>query len=142
MKLYYSRGACSLTVRIIINELAIPCDYEAVNLKTKKTENDEDYFKINPKGAVPALELANQEILTENAAILQYLADEFKATSLLPPMGNFKRYRVLEWLSFVSSDVHKLFGPLFNPLVSQESKDDIFIPALKKKFKFVDATSK
>lgn len=138
MKLYYSKGACSLAVRIIINELAIPCDYESVNLKTKKTETGGDFLKINPKGSVPTLELANKEILTENTAIQQYLADEFKATPLLPAVGNFKRYRVLEWLSFTSSDLHKGFAPLFNPTVPQEDKDKIFIPVLKNKFKFVD----
>lgn len=138
MKLYYSKGACSLAVRIILNEIGIPCEYEAVNLKTKKTESGEDYLKINPKGAVPALSLINQEILTENAAIQQYLADEYKATSLLPPLNNFKRYRVIEWLNFVSSDLHKSCGALFNTAISEEMKDQIFKPLLRDKLDFIN----
>jgi glutathione S-transferase len=138
MKLYYSKGACSLAVRIILNELAIPCDYEAVDLKTKKTETGLDYFTINFKGAVPVLVLDNQEVLTENSIIQQYLADQYKATQLLPPVGDFKRYRVLEWLNFVSSDLHKGFGPLFNANVSEAMKEEIFKPILKNKFNFVE----
>lgn len=138
MKLYYSKGACSLAVRIVLQEIGVPYEQESVNLKTKVTESGQDYFKINPKGAVPAIELANKEVLTENVAIEQYLADEYKATPLLPMVGNFKRYRVLEWLSYVSSDIHKGFAPLFNPTVPQEQKDEIFIPALKKKFAWID----
>ncbi|RDT52634.1 glutathione S-transferase N-terminal domain-containing protein, partial [Enterobacter roggenkampii] len=75
MKLYYKAGACSLTVRIILNELGLPCEFEAVDLKTKKTAKGEDYFQINPKGSVPALAINSQELLTENTAILQYLAE-------------------------------------------------------------------
>jgi len=138
MKLYYSRGACSLSVRITLQEIGIPYEQESVNLKTKKTESGVDYFTINPKGAVPALELANKEVLTENVAIQQYLADEYKATPLLPPVGNFKRYRVLEWLSYISSDLHKSFAPLFNPTISQEIKDQYFMPPLKQKFEWID----
>lgn len=114
MKLYYSKGACSLAVRILIHEMKIPCVFEAVNLKAKKTESGEDFLKINPKGAVPTLQLNNNEVLTENAVIQQYLADINNAHLLLPQMGDFKRYRVLEWLNFVSSDLHKTFSPLFN----------------------------
>jgi glutathione S-transferase len=138
MKLYFSRGACSLAVRIVLHEIGISCDFEAVDLKTKKTETGADYFKINPKGAVPALELNDGNILTENSAIQQFLADEYDAVQLLPPVGDFRRYRVVEWLNFVSTDLHKGFGPLFNPNVPENIKSDIFIPILKSKFKLVD----
>jgi glutathione S-transferase len=138
MKLYYSKGGCSLAVRIILNEIEIPCDYEAVNLKTKQTEKGDDYLKLNPKGAVPALFLVNQEILTENAAIQQYLADEFKATTLLPPINNFKRYRVIEWLNFISTDLHKSCSPLFNSSLSDEIKEQVFKPQLRSKLNFLD----
>jgi glutathione S-transferase len=137
MKLYYSKGACSLAVRILINELGIDCEYESVDLKTKKTENGVDFLKINPKGAVPVLDI-NGQILTENAAIQQYLADREHATSLLPPVNEFPRYQVIEWLNFVSTDLHKGCGPLFNPNLSQEIKEQIFIPAIKQKLAFVD----
>jgi glutathione S-transferase len=133
MKLYYSKGACSLGVRITIHEIGIACDYEAVNLKTKQTEKGADYLKINPKGAVPALQLDDNTILTENAAIQIYLAEKFNTPQLLPAIGNVKRYRVLEWLSFISSDLHKAFSPLFNPNVPEELKQQIFIPILKSK---------
>ncbi len=138
MKLYYSKGACSLAVRIVMNELNLPCEYESVNLKTKQTETGGDYFKINAKGSVPTLVLNNKEILTENSAIQQYLVDSQKNTQLLPPVGNMQRYHVLEWLSFVSTDLHKGFGPLFNPTVPEQVKEDIFKPLLKNKFNFVD----
>ncbi|MDX1900818.1 MAG: glutathione transferase GstA [Gammaproteobacteria bacterium] len=137
MKLYYSRGACSLGVRIIIHELNLSVDFEAVDLKTKKTETGKDFLTINPKGAVPTL-VTDNEVLTENAAILQFLAESQKAQTLLPPTGHFTRYRVLEWLSFVSSDVHKSFGPLFNADVPADLKTSIFIPLLKKRLNFVE----
>jgi glutathione S-transferase len=138
MKLYYSKGACSLAVRIVINEIGLNSEYEAVNLKEKKTASGEDFFKINSKGAVPALITDDKHLLTENAVIQQYLADTNKAQQLLPLMGDFKRYEVLEWLNFVSTELHKGFGPLFNPAVPAEMKNEIVIPMLKKKFAFVD----
>lgn len=138
MKLYYSKGACSLSVRITIHEIGIPTEFEAVDLKTKKTETGEDFLKINPKGAVPVLQLDSKELLTENSAIHVYLADITKADKLLPPLGDFKRYRVLEWLGFVTSDIHKGFSPLFHPKIPDDIKKEIIIPNLKNKFNFVD----
>jgi glutathione S-transferase len=93
---------------------------------------------MNAKGAVPALRLDNNEILTENSAIQQYLVDTQKAIHLLPAVGDLKRYRVLEWLGYVNSDLHKGFGPLFNPKVPQDLKDDIFIPNIKAKLDYLD----
>ncbi|MFT3741803.1 MAG: glutathione binding-like protein [Gammaproteobacteria bacterium] len=139
MKLYYAKGACSLAVRIIINELGLNCDYEAVSLANKTTASGVDFNTINPKGGVvPVLQLDNGEILTENAAIHQYLADNFGGEAVLPPIGDFQRYRVLEWLSFVSSDVHKRYGVLFNAQIPDALKQQIFIPALKKLLAFLD----
>jgi len=138
MKLYYTKGACSLASRIIINELGLPCEYEAVDLVSKKFGSGNNYYTINPKGAVPALLTNNEEILTENAVIMQYLADTSNASSLLPRVGDFKRYRVLEWLNFVATELHKGFSPLFNPSFPQEVKDKIIIPALKTKFAYIN----
>ncbi len=138
MKLYYSKGACSLAVRIVIHEIGLPCEFESVNLKTKQTETGADFLKINPKGAVPVLIISQNEILTENAAIQQYLADQNNATSLLPAVGQVKRYKVLEWLNFVSTELHKGCGPLFNPNISQEMKNDLFKPQLKNKLDYVE----
>jgi glutathione S-transferase len=138
MKLYFSKGACSLAVRIIIHEVGAKAEFEAVDIKIKKTETGEDFFKINPKGAVPVLLTDDKEILTENAAIQQYLADKYQAEKLLPPSTNFKRYRVLEWLNFAASDLHKGFGPLFNPNFPQDVKDSFVKPLLKSKFSYVN----
>lgn len=136
MKLYYSKGACSLAVRIVINELGLNCEYESVDLKTKKTETGADFLTINPKGEVPTLQLDNGEIITENAVIQQYLADSAKATELLPACGDFKRYRFLEALNYITTDIHKGFGPLFNPFIPEDLKREVFIPKLKKCFAF------
>jgi glutathione S-transferase len=138
MKLYYSKGTCALAIRITINELNIPCDFEAVQLKDKKTASGGDFLKINPKGVVPVLQLDNGEILTENVAIQIYLADQYKAAQLLPPLGEMKRYHVIEWLSFVGSDLHKSCGPLFNADVPAPIKESIFKPILKSKLVFLD----
>lgn len=139
MKLYYSKGACSLVTRIIINELHLKAAFESVDLKAKKTETDSDFLLINPKGAVPALEIQSGQILTENAVILQYLADSANATQLLPGVNDFNRYRVLEWLNYVATELHKGIGVLFNPALPQMARDDVFIPLIKKKLMFVDA---
>ncbi len=138
MKLYFSKGACSLTVRIVLHELKLDAEYEAVDLKTKKTVSGEDFYKINHKGTVPVLVTKENEILTENIAILEYLGDVPAGRQLLPLIGDFNRYRVLEWLSFISSDLHKNFGPLFNPNVPESVKNEIFIPILQKKFEFIE----
>ncbi len=138
MKLYYSKGACSLAIRIIINELGLPCEFESVNLKTKRTEKDQDFLQANPKGAVPALVVEKNEVLTENSVIQQYLADTHQPNSLLPLPSDFKRYRVLEWLNFISTDLHKGFGPFFNPKISEEIRNEIFKPILKTKFDYVN----
>ncbi|OGV28471.1 MAG: glutathione transferase GstA [Legionellales bacterium RIFCSPHIGHO2_12_FULL_35_11] len=138
MKLYYTKGACSLVVRIIINELNLNADFESVNLSTKKTASGQNFLGINQKGAVPVLEINPKEILTENAVILQYLADTTKATQLLPAIGDFNRYRVLEWLNYVATDLHKGIGILFNPAVTSELREQLFIPLLKSKLTFVN----
>ncbi len=139
MKLYYTSSVCSIAVRIILHELGIACDFEAVNLKTKQTQSGSDYLKINPKGAVPALVLSNDEVLTENAVILQYLADTHEATTLLASIGNFKRYRTLEWLNFISMDLHRYCSPLFWSKVPQSIKDELYWPILNRKLSVVEA---
>lgn len=138
MKLYYSKGACSLAIRILLNEMGIPSDYEAVDLATKKTAEGQDFLTINPKGAVPTLRLENGEILTENAVIMQYLADHYEARNLLPPVGEWQRYRVLEWLNYITTELHKGFSPLFNPKITLQMQKEIFIPVLMRKFQYLD----
>lgn len=139
MKLYYASSVCSLAVRIILYELDISCEYESVNLKTKQTETGADYLTVNPKGSVPALVLVNNDVLTENAVILQYLADTNNAVELLPPVNDINRYRTLEWLNFVSTDLHRYCAPLFWSKFSDETKSIVFTPILKKKLFIVDS---
>jgi len=137
MKLYYSKGACSLAVRITLHEIGIPCEFESVDLKTKQTQTGSDHLKTNPKGAVPALALDDGTVLTENIVIQQYLAEKYQAHQLLPTPENFNRYRVLEWLSFVATDLHKNCTPFFIPQISEETKE-IYKKFLKNKLAFVD----
>lgn len=134
MKLYFAKGSCSLVPRLIINEIGLRCSFEAVNLKTKETEHGKDFKTINPKGSVPVLEFSSGEILSENAVILQFLADDSKSTELLPSLGDFERYRVLEYLNFITTELHKGFSSIFNPAIPSELKDKYFIPAIKTKF--------
>ena len=121
MKLYYSPGACSQAAHILLHETGLEHGSEPVDIRGKKTARGGDYFAINPKGAVPALELDGGEVLTENGAVLQYIGDLAGDGVLLPKSG-LARYRVLEWLSYLGSDVHKSFSPLFNPASSEDVK--------------------
>jgi glutathione S-transferase len=138
MKLYYAKGACSLAVRIIINELGLTAEYESVDLKSKKTASEANYLTINAKGAVPALKLDNGEVLTEVATILQYLGDVAVNTKLLPLQADFNRYRVLEWLNYVATELHKSVGILFNPSIEQSLKEQALVPLIMSKLKYVD----
>jgi len=115
MKLYYAPGACSQAPHIILNETGLPYEKVRVDLETKRTENGADYLAIAPKGAVPALELDDGSLLTENAVVLQYIADQAPGWHLIPPYGTLERYRVLEWLNYIATELHKGFGPLFHP---------------------------
>jgi len=125
MKLYYSPGACSLSPHIALNEAGLAYDSESVDLASKKTKSGADYRAINPKGAVPALQLDNGQVLTEGSAIVQYIADQKPATKLAPAAGSLERYRLQEWLNYVASEVHKGFSPLFNPKATEEWKQII-----------------
>ncbi|WP_298627991.1 glutathione transferase GstA [uncultured Legionella sp.] len=138
MKLYYSKGACSLVVRIILNELGIEFQDEAVDLKEKKTARGEDFLSINPKGAVPVLVLDNGDVITENQVILQYLADTASAQELLAPVGDLKRYHTLEWLNYMAAELHKSLSLFFVPGVSDEFKANVLIPMIQKKFSYID----
>jgi glutathione S-transferase len=113
MKLYFSPGACSLHPHIVLRETGLPFTLERVDLRAHKTHDGKDYYAINPKGYVPALQLDDGSILTEGAVIDQYIADRKPEAKLLPPAGTMERYRVQEWLNFIASEIHKSFGPLF-----------------------------
>ena len=122
MKLYYSPGACSQAPHIALTEAGIEFEAVQVDLSAKKLADGSDYLAINPKGAVPALGLPEGEVLTENAVILQFIGDLKPETGFLPPLGHLLRYRVLEWLNFVATELHKSFTPLFKPDAGEETK--------------------
>lgn len=115
MKLYFAPGACSLSPHIVLRESGTQFDVEQVNNQEKKTKSGIDYWTINPKGQVPVLELDNGERLTEGPVIVQYIADKKPGAGLVPPAGTPERYRVQEWLNFITSELHKVFGPIFRP---------------------------
>jgi glutathione S-transferase len=123
MQLYYSPGACSLASHITLREAGLPVELKKTDTKTKKLEDGSDYFAVNSKGAVPALRLDDGQVLTEGPAILQYLADQKPESKLVPKAGTLERYRVLEWLNFITSEVHKGFSPLFNPAADPKVKE-------------------
>ncbi len=123
MKLYYSPGACSLSPHIVLREAGFDFSIERVNLRNRQTESGQDFAEINPKGYVPALVLDNGELLTEGPAIVQYLADQAPEKGLLPPVGSLERARVQEWLTFIGTELHKSFSPLFNPAATPEMQE-------------------
>ena len=114
MKLYYAPGACSLASHIVAEEEELPLELERVDLKSHRTESGEDFYDINPKGYVPALAFDDGQILTENVAILPCLADLVPNADLAPPPESAERYRLLEWLGFLSSELHHAFNPFFH----------------------------
>ena len=122
MKLYFSPGSCSLSPRIVLSELGLPTDMVKVNLQTKTLDGGGDFRAINPKGYVPVLQLDDGSILTEGPAIVQYLADRKPDAGLAPANGSFARYRLQEWLNFISTELHKQFSPLFNPATPEPVK--------------------
>jgi len=123
MKLYYYPGACSMAVHIVLREAGYPFDLVKVDLAKKQAERGEDYLKINPKGYVPAMQLDDGQVLTEDAVILQYLVDHKPDAGLAPKPGTMERYRFLEWLNFIATEVHKSLGALFNPELTPEWKE-------------------
>lgn len=136
MKLYYSPGACSQAPNIVLREAGLDFALVKVDLGTKRLESGEDYRAINPKGSVPALALDDGSLLTENGVVLQYIADRAPEARLIPPFGTLDRYRLLEWLNYIATELHKGFGPLFNPASSEEVRQAA-IATLEKKFDYV-----
>lgn len=124
MKLYYAPGACSMATHIVLNEAGLKFELDQVDLVNKVTESGEDFSKFSANGYVPALMLDNGETLTEAALTLQYIADQVPQSGLIPKAGTMERYRLLEWLNFISTELHKTLGPLFNPNITPEWKEN------------------
>jgi glutathione S-transferase len=122
MKLYFSSGACSLAPHIALLEAGLPFELEKVDLKAKLTASGADFTAINSKGYVPALVMDNGQLLTEGAAVLQYIADQKPEAGLAPAVGSPARYQLQEWLTFISSEIHKPMGSMFNPAQSADWK--------------------
>ncbi len=123
MKLYYSPGACSLASHIALYETGLPFEVDKIIKTTKMTVGGENFMQLNPKGYVPTIKLDDGSILTEGAAILQYIADQQPASGLAPKAGTMERYRLQEWLTFISSEIHKSFSPMFNKEATEEMKN-------------------
>ena len=138
MKLYYSNGACSLSPHIVLRESGLPFTLVRASTKTHALDDGTDYYTINPKGSVPLLELDNGERLSEGPAIVQYIADQAPDKKLAPANGTFERYRVQEWLNFITSELHKGYSPLFRPTTPEDFKP-VLRELLLKKYEFVDA---
>jgi glutathione S-transferase len=122
VKLYYMTGACSMASLISLYESGAKFETAAVDRKTRKTSDGLDFDQVNSKGYVPALRLDDGQVLTENVAVLLYIADRNPAAKLAPGAGTLERYRLIEWLAFVNSEIHKNYAPLFNPAASEDTK--------------------
>ena len=141
MKLYYSPGACSLSPHIVAREAGIDIAMEKVDFSTKTFAGGKDFLAVNPKGYVPALQLDNGEVLTEGPTIVQYLADLKPNSGLAPANGTMERYRLQELLGYINSELHKSFGPLFNPATTAEVRAER-VAYLQKRFAFIDGALK
>jgi len=137
MKLYFSPGACSLHPHITLLEAGLPFDLVRVDLRAHRLHDGSDFYAVNPKGYVPALELDDGAILTEGAVIDQFVADRAPEAKLVPPAGTMERYRLQEWLNFVATEIHKAFGPLFG---SDEAAKDAARARLARRFDLVAKT--
>ncbi|WNP32858.1 glutathione transferase GstA [Enterobacter kobei] len=137
MKLFYKPGACSLAPHIILRETGKAFTLEAVDLMTKRLGDGSDYLAINPKGQVPALQLDDGTLITEAVVIMQYLADSVPQKNLLAASGELSRYKTLEWLNYIATELHKGFTPLFRPDTPDEYKPTVR-GLLEKKLSFVN----
>ena len=137
MKLYFSPGACSLSPHIVLREAGAKFDLEQVNNQEKKTKSGVDYWTVNGKGRVPVLEFDNGERLTEGPVIVQWIADQNPTAGLIPAAGKPERYRVQEWLNFISTELHKSYSPLFNPAIPEEAKA-VYRDKLVGRYKYID----
>ncbi|MCS2171312.1 glutathione transferase GstA [Scandinavium sp. TWS1a] len=137
MKLFYKPGACSLASHIALQESGMDFSLVGVDLAQKQLENGEDYWQVNPKGQVPALLLDDNTLLTEGVAIMQYIADTKADRQLLAPAGSIARYRTLEWLNYIATELHKGFTPLFRPDTPEDYKPTVRA-LLEKKLHYVN----
>lgn len=137
MKLYYSPGACSLSPHIVLHEAGLAYTPVLASTKSHKLLDGTDYYTINPLGYVPLLELDDGTRLREGPAIVQYLADQVPQKNLAPAHGTLARYRLQEWLTFIGTEIHKGFSPLFEPTTPEDYKPHVR-EQLRKRLEWVD----
>lgn len=137
MKLYYSPGTCALASHIALLEAGLAVEPVLASTKTHTLPDGSDFYKLNPLGYVPLLELDDGTLLREGPAILQYVADLAPLKNLAPANGTMQRYRLQEWLSFISTEIHKNFSPMFSPTMPEEAKT-IFKDKLKGRYAWLD----
>ena len=138
MKLYYTPGACSLSPHIALLEAGLPYDLIKVDLRAKKLENGDDFLQVNPKGQVPALALDTGEMVTEGPIIIQMIADRATDKKLAPARDSNERYKLLEWLNYITTELHKNLGPMFSPVLADDAKA-FFKDRAMGKFKYVES---
>ncbi|MGX1103676.1 glutathione S-transferase [Bradyrhizobium elkanii] len=138
MKLYYTPGACSLSPHIALLEAGLPYDLVKVDLRAKKLENGDDFLQVNPKGQVPALALDTGEMVTEGPIIIQMIADKAADKKLAPARDSNERYKLLEWLNYTTTELHKNLGPMFSPVLADDAKA-FFKDRAMGKFKYVES---
>jgi glutathione S-transferase len=136
MKLYYSPGACSLSPHIALLEAGLPYDLVKVDLRAKKLENGDDFLKVNPKGQVPAMQFDSGELVTEGPVIVQMIADK-AGKNLAPARDSDERYKLLEWLNYITTELHKNLGPMFSPVLADDAKA-FFKDRAMSKFKYLE----
>ena len=138
MKLYYAPGACSLSPHIALLEAGLAYDLVKVDLREKKLENGDDFWKVNPKGQVPALALDSGELVTEGPVIVQMIADRAKDKNLAPARDSAERYKLMEWLNYITTELHKNLGPMFSPVLGDDAKA-FFKDRAMAKFKYLNS---
>ena len=138
MKLYYTPGACSLSPHIALLEAGLPYDLVKVDLRAKKLENGDDFLAVNPKGQVPALRLDTGELVTEGPIIVQMIADKVSAKNLAPARDSAERYKLLEWLNYITTELHKNIGPMYSPVLKDDAKA-FFKDRVMGKLKYIDS---
>jgi glutathione S-transferase len=138
MKLYYAPGACSLSPHIALLEAGLAYDLVKVDLREKKLANGDDFLKVNPKGQVPALALDSGELVTEGPVIVQMIADRAKDKNLAPARDSAERYKLMEWLNYITTELHKNLGPMFSPVLSDDAKA-FFKDRAMAKFKYLNS---
>jgi glutathione S-transferase len=132
MKLYYSPGACSLAAHIVASEAGVPVDLVKVDLGGHKLEDGTDFYSVNPRGYVPALKLEDGSVMTEASVLVQFIADQKPDSNLMPKMGTMERYKAMQWLAFIATELHKQFGPLFDKSTPEATQNALKAKIVKR----------